>query len=246
MMKMEIKGKRTLITGASKGIGRAIAKLLAGEGASLFITARDEKSLSGLKAELENAGAKVGYLSADLTSEGQLDSMFSSAVEFLGGIDIFINNAGIGIKGNVAEIEVSDWEKMYDLNLGAAFLLSRLAAREMIRQQSGYIINIGSGASQTPIAGYAGYCATKYGLLGLSESLGLELREHNIKVSILLPGSTATYFGGGSPDDKIAAKPGILRPEDVANSVLYLLKQSNLAWTSIMNLRPLNLQKGQP
>ncbi len=243
---MEINGKRTIITGASKGIGRAIAKALASEGADLFLTSRDEKLLSALKTELEPTESKVGFRAADLASEKQLNMLFSSAIDFLGGIDILINNAGIGIQGNVIDIEIADWEKMYDVNLGAVFLLSRLAAKEMVKQQSGYIINIGSGASQTPIAGFAGYCATKYGLLGFSESLGLELREHNIKVSIILPGSTATYFAGGAPHDKIAAKPGILRPEDIAGSVLYLLNQGGIAWTSILNLRPLNLKKCQP
>jgi len=176
--------------------------------------------------------------------------LFADAVKFLEGINILINNSGIGIKGNVTDIELSDWEEMYSVNLKAAFMLSQLAAREMIKKQSGHIINIGSGASQTPIAGFAGYCASKYaskyGLLGFSESLGLELREHNVKVSIILPGSTATHFGGVAPENKIAAKPGILRPEDVADSVLYLLKQSDVAWTSVMNLRPLNLKKGSP
>jgi len=132
---------------------------------------------------------------------------------------------------------------MFAVNLKAPFLLTKLAAPLMIAQKSGFIINIGSGASQTPIANYAAYCATKYGLLGFSESLALELREYNIKVSIILPGSTATYFSGGTPEERLSTKPGILRPEDIADSVLYLLKQSPQAWTSVMNLRPLNLNK---
>jgi 3-oxoacyl-[acyl-carrier protein] reductase len=241
---MNLKGKKALITGASRGIGRAIAVALASEGANLFVTARDEEQLKQLKEDLSKSNSDTGYGVADLTSEEDVDSMFAQGIEFLNGIDILINNAGIGIKGNVSDIEVADWEKMFAINLKAAFMLSRLAAREMIRRRSGYIINIGSGASQTPIAGFAGYCATKHGLLGFSESLGLELRDHNIKVSILLPGSTATHFAGGDPAKKIAAKPGILRPEDVANSLLYLLKQSDNAWTSVMNLRPLNIKKG--
>jgi 3-oxoacyl-[acyl-carrier protein] reductase len=243
---MDLNGKKALITGASRGIGKAIAVALASEGVNLFVTARDEERLKQLKEDLSNSNNDIGYGVADLTSENDIDGMFALGIEFLNGIDILINNAGIGIKGNVAEIEVSDWEKMYAVNLRAAFMLSRLAAREMIKNRSGFIINIGSGASQTPIAGFAGYCATKYGLLGFSESLGLELRDHNIKVSILLPGSTATHFGGGNPEKRIAAKPGILRPEDVANSVVYLLKQSDNAWTSVMNLRPLNIKKGSP
>lgn len=243
---MDLNGKKALITGASRGIGKAIAVALASEGVNLFVTARDEERLKQLKEDLSKSKNDIGYGVADLTSENDIDGMFSLGIEFLNGIDILINNAGIGIKGNVAEIEVSNWEEMYAVNLRAAFMLSRLAAREMIKNRSGFIINIGSGASQTPIAGFAGYCATKYGLLGFSESLGLELRDHNIKVSILLPGSTATHFGGGNPEKRIATKPGILRPEDVANSVIYLLKQSDNAWTSVMNLRPLNIKKGSP
>lgn len=240
---MDLKNKKALITGASRGMGAAIAERLASKGIKIFLTARDETSLKRLTSNLSGNGADIDFAHADLADDSQLDRMFAGGLEFLGGIDILINNAGIGINGNVAGMEVADWDRMYAVNLRAAFLLSRLAAREMMRQKSGYIINIGSGASQTPIAGYAGYCATKYGLLGFSESLGLELREQNIKVSIILPGSTATHFGGGSPQDKMTLKPGILRPEDVADSVLYLLKQTDIAWTSVMNLRPLNLKK---
>ncbi len=242
---MNLKNKRALITGASKGMGAAIAEGLASEGIKIFLTARDEEFLKRLTSNLSQKGADVDFAPADLADDLQLEKMFAGGLEFLGGIDILINNAGIGVKGSVASMDIADWDRMFAVNLRAAFLLSKLAAREMLQQKSGYIINIGSGASQTPIAGYAGYCATKYGLLGFSESLGLELREHNIKVSIIMPGSTATYFGGGSPDDKTVSKPGILRPKDVADSVLYLLKQSDIAWTSVMNLRPLNLKKTQ-
>jgi 3-oxoacyl-[acyl-carrier protein] reductase len=242
---VDLENKRALITGASRGMGAAIAERLASEGARVFLTARDERLLEKLISDLSAIGADVDFAPADLRDDLQLERVFARGIEFLGGIDVLVNNAGIGIKGNVASMDVADWDRMFAINLRAAFLLSRLATGEMMRQKSGYIINIGSGASQTPIAGYAGYCASKYGLLGFSESLGLELREHNIKVSIILPGSTATYFGGSSPDDKIMSKPGILRPKDVADSVLYLLKQSDIAWTSVMNLRPLNLKRAQ-
>ena len=240
---MELKGKRAIITGASRGIGYAISRALAAEGVDIFVTARGDEPLNELMNELAGSGVRIGKAAADLSRENDIDRLFSAALKFLDGIDILINNAGIGIKGNVAEIEVEDWEKMYRVNLRAPFLLARLAAREMMKSRSGYIINIGSGASQTPIAGFAGYSASKHGLLGFSESLGLELREHNIKVSIILPGSTATHFGGGNPESRIAAKPGILRPEDIADSVLYILKQRDNAWTSVMNLRPLNVNR---
>jgi 3-oxoacyl-[acyl-carrier protein] reductase len=240
---MILKGKKAIITGASRGIGLAIAKNLAEQGVDLYVTARDNDLLKKARNELSRFEINVGYISADLSDQEDIKKVFNSAIEFLGGLDILINNAGLGVKGDLIEQKPEDWNLMFDLNVRAVFLLSQMAAKVMVKQKSGYIINIGSGASNTPIASYSGYCATKYALLGFSESIGLELRNHNVKVSIVLPGSTATYFGGGEPSDRIAAKPGILRYDDVANSVLYLLKQSDIAWTSIVNLRPLNPDK---
>ena len=240
---MELLGKRALVTGASRGIGLAIAKALATQGVKVFITARDETSLTGAAESLRGSGFEIGLGSADLADSAQTESIFSNATEYLGGIDILINNAGLGIQSPAVDLPLESWERMFAVNLKAPFILSRLAARMMIQQKSGHIINIGSGASQTPIANYAAYCATKHGLLGFSESLALELRQFNIKVSIVLPGSTATFFGGGTPESRLAAKPGILWPEDIADSVLYLLRQRQQAWTSIVNLRPLNPDK---
>ncbi|MEE9554932.1 MAG: SDR family oxidoreductase, partial [candidate division Zixibacteria bacterium] len=187
---MDLENKRIIITGASKGIGRAIAESLAAFGAKLFLTARDQDQLESLKAELISRGCDLDFAVADLRDADQVSSMFQSAIEFLGGIDVLINNAGLGIKADVADMSLADWDRTMQVNLRAVFLLSQLASKKMIAQRSGYIINIGSGASQTPISGFASYCASKYGLLGFSESLGLELRGHNIKVSIILPGST--------------------------------------------------------
>jgi 3-oxoacyl-[acyl-carrier protein] reductase len=213
---------------------------LANEGLKIFLTARNEPALQKAKDDLEGRGASVGFAIADLSDLDQIDKMFESAMRFLGGIDILVNNAGLGIKAPVINLFPQDLETMYAVNLRAPFILSKLAVKRMIAQGSGHIINIGSGASQTPIAELAGYCATKFGLLGFSESMALEVRKHGVKVSIIMPGTTATHFGGGDPQSKLASRPGILRPGDVANAVLYLLKQRPEAWTSLMNLRPLN------
>lgn len=237
---MELTGKRALVTGASRGIGLAVAKALANRGARVFITARDEKSLA---ETAKTGGLEIGYESADLAVADEIKSIFARAIKFLGGIDILVNNAGVGIYSPFVDLPEDSQEQMIAINLRAPMLLSRLAAKEMKAQKHGYIINIGSGASQSPTANYAVYCATKYGLLGFSESLALELRDDNIKVSIILPGSTATYFGGGTPEGRLAAKPGILRPEDVADTVIYLLGQKPQAWTSVVNLRPLHPEK---
>jgi len=241
---MDLRNKRALITGSSRGIGRAVAEALARQGARLFLTARDQSQLQDIKSELGSSGCAIDCARADLVDDHRVEEIFERAMSFLGGIDILVNNAGLGIRGEVVNMSLDDWDRTMAVNLRAPFLLSKLAAARMTPQKSGWIINIGSGASQTPIAGFAGYCASKYGLLGFSESLALELREHNIRVSIILPGTTATYFAGGDPARKIESQPGILRPSDVADSVLYLLKQSGAAWTSVMNLRPLNPRRG--
>jgi 3-oxoacyl-[acyl-carrier protein] reductase len=243
MAAVNLKGKRALVTGASRGIGMAITEALTAEGIKTFITARDEKALASMTLRLQREGKDIGCYPADLADSAHLENMFNKAIGFLDGIDILVNNAGFGIKIPAVDLPLDSYDEMLAINLRAPFLLSKLAAPLMIAQKSGYIINIGSGASQTPIANYAAYCATKHGLLGFSESLALELREYNVKVSIILPGSTATYFGGGTPESKLSSKPGILIPEDVAESVLFLLRQRPQAWTSILNLRPLNLDK---
>ncbi len=237
---MELSGKKALVTGSSIGMGLAIAEALAGEGIRVFLTARSESALQKAKNDLESKGASVGFAAADLADVDQIGKMFESAISFLGGIDILVNNAGLGIKAPVINLSAEDWETMYTVNLRAPFILSKLAAGKMIEQGSGHIINIGSGASQTPIAEFAGYCATKFGLLGFSESMALEVRKFGVKVSIIMPGTTATHFGGGDPQSKLASKPGILRPADVAEAVVFLLKQRPGAWTSTMNIRPLN------
>jgi 3-oxoacyl-[acyl-carrier protein] reductase len=240
---MGLDGKRALVTGASRGIGKAIAESLTSNGVKTFITARNKTELVAVVSEIRANGGDIDFFSADLSNSGEIETMFAKATGFLGGIDILINNAGIGVHGPALNLSPASWDEMFAINLKAPFLLTKLAAPLMIAQKSGFIINIGSGASQTPIANYAAYCATKYGLMGFSESLALELREYNIKVSIILPGSTATYFSGGTPEERLSTKPGILRADDIADSVLYLLKQSPQAWTSVMNLRPLNLNK---
>lgn len=237
---MSLSGKRALVTGASRGIGRAIAQAFAKAGMRLFLVARDEKDLAKLKAELSEKGTPVDFAAADLSNPILAEEAFEKAIGFLGGIDVLVNNAGANAAGPVADLSLSNWDMIQAVNLRAPYLLSKLAAGRMISQGSGHIINIGSGASQTSIAGNAAYCASKYGLLGFSESLALELRQYGIKVSIILPGTTATYFGGSEPDKKLKSQPGILRPEDVADSVMYLLRQGPGAWTSVMNLRPLN------
>jgi 3-oxoacyl-[acyl-carrier protein] reductase len=231
--------KRALVTGATGGIGRAIVAAFYDAGIRVIASGQNPDRLGELKKQFPEIITEP----ADFTKTDEVSDLAINSLKHFSGLDILINNAGIGISGNVVEMETRDFEAMLDINLKTPFILSKIIGKSMAESGFGYIINIGSGASYTPIAGMAGYCASKYGLLGFSESLALELRDFGVKVSIIMPGSTATGFGGGDPENRLKNKPGILLPADIANSVMYLLGQPERAWSSQLNLRPLNPNK---
>lgn len=236
-----LSNKRALVTGATGGMGKAIVKSFIETGIRVVASGPNTRRLDELQQEFP----QVMIEKADFKDSDEVFQLAENSLKHFGGLDILVNNAGIGITKNVVNLELSEYEAMMNINLRSAFILSKIIGRAMASQGSGYIINIGSGASTTPIAGMAAYCASKYGLLGFSESLGLELRVYRVKVSIVMPGSTATRFGGGDPQKRMSSKPGILLAKDVADTVMYLLSQAKRAWSSQVNLRPLDLNKPQ-
>jgi len=229
-------GKRILVTGATAGIGKAIVERSVAEEMRVIASGRNQTRLEELRAQFPD----LSVIKADLSQGNEAVDLANRAIECYNGIDVLINNAGLGIKGNVTELSSGDLDTVLNVNLKAPFILSKIVGKSMSARGDGYIINIGSGASTTPIAGYASYCASKYGLLGFSESLALEMRNSGVEVSIVMPGSTATSFGGSNKDQRLNAKPGILHAEDVVDAVFFLLNQPKHAWTSQMNLRPLD------
>jgi 3-oxoacyl-[acyl-carrier protein] reductase len=234
-----LEGKKALVTGASGGIGQAIVKHLAAHGVKIIAHGRNKSRLDALVKQHPD----IVPMTADFNEPSEVENLANEALNRFGGLDILINNAGIGIHKNVVGLSVSEFDEIMDVNLRAVFILSKIIGQVMVKQGDGYIINIGSGASKTPIAGLATYCASKHALLGFSESLALEMRKHGVKVSILMPGTTATGFGENDAVARLKAKPGILLPEDVAQAVMVLLSQPRRAWTSKMNLRPLDPNK---
>jgi 3-oxoacyl-[acyl-carrier protein] reductase len=235
----KLRGKRALITGATGGIGRAIVAAFVETGIKAVASGQNSQKLAELKKQYPD----IVVEQADFGDVDNIANLAHAALKHYGGLDILVNNAGIGISGNVIDMQLRDFESMLNINLKAPFILSKIIGKSMAEAGSSFIINIGSGASYTPIAGMAGYCASKYGLLGFSESLALELRDFGVKVSSIMPGSTATGFGGGDSARRLKDKPGILLPSDIAESVMYLLGQSERAWSSQVNLRPLNPNK---
>jgi 3-oxoacyl-[acyl-carrier protein] reductase len=229
-----LEGKVALITGASRGIGLAIARNLARLGASLALCARDAGRLERVRGEFQSRGHAVFAVAADLSQVSKLASLVEQIEQSLGAIEILVNNAGIGYFGPTHEASESDWDTVLDTNLKAVFLLSKAVAAGMIRKKSGHIINVASLAGKSAFAGGGIYCASKWGLLGLTGCMAEDLRPHGIRVSAVCPGSVATDFSPHSGKD--ASK--MLRPEDVAHAVEMIVTQAPESFISEILLRP--------
>lgn len=227
-------GRVALVTGGSRGIGRAIALELAGLGAAVAICGRDRKALEATAAELRERSARVLAHAADVTRAADINSLVSKAESSLGLISILVNNAGVGLFGPVQDKSEADWDLVLDTNLKSAFLVSRAVIPSMMRQGFGDIVSISSLAGKNTFAGGSLYCASKWGMLGLSGCMAEDLRDHGIRVSAICPGSVATEFGRGGKD---AAKT--LHPADVARAVAMVLTQRRQSFVSQVELRPL-------
>ncbi|HXU48652.1 MAG TPA: SDR family NAD(P)-dependent oxidoreductase [Candidatus Binatia bacterium] len=226
-------GKVALITGANRGIGLAIAHRLGALGASLSISARDRNRLEAVARELQSS-TKVAAIPADLTRTDEVAALVSKTEQALGPVDILVNNAGVGTFSPIQDASESDWDTMLDTNLKAVFLLMKAVAPGMIRRRSGHIVNIASLAGKNAIPGGAIYCASKWGLLGLTRSAAEDLRAHGIRVSAICPGSVATDFSPHGKKDP--AK--MLQPEDVAHALETLVTQAPQSFISEIDLRP--------
>ena len=178
-----VQGKVALITGASRGIGLAIAGSLAGLGAKVALCARDPKRLETAAAALKQAGASVVAIPADVRRADEIALLLRATEQSLGPIEILVNNAGIGYFAPVQEASEADWDSVLDTNLKAVFLLSSAVAPGMIERRVGHIINIGSLSGKSAFAGGAIYCASKWGLLGLTQCMAEDLRSYGVRVS---------------------------------------------------------------
>lgn len=230
-----LSGSLALVTGGSRGIGRAVAQRLATLGAAVAICGRDRKALENSAASLEKLGARTFSCLTDVTNAGQVSELVAKTEDTLGPITILVNNAGIGLFGPAHEKSVEDWDRVLDSNLKSVFLVSKAVVPSMIRRRSGDIINISSLAGKNTFAGGGIYCASKWGLMGLSGCMMEDLRQHGIRVSVICPGSVATEFSGSRPKDPSKA----LSPEDVAHAVEAIVTQRPGSFLSEVQLRPL-------
>jgi NAD(P)-dependent dehydrogenase (short-subunit alcohol dehydrogenase family) len=214
-----LEGRVAVVTGASSGIGEACALAFAAKGAKVVLAARRLDRLEKLVATLEDQGADALAVATDVTDEDAVEALFEDAVERFDTVDVVINNAGVADSTPVEEMPLELWERVIGTNLTSAFLCSRAAFRIMKRQQRGRIVNIGSISARVPRAHSPAYTASKWGLDGLTRSLAVDGREHNIAVSIFHPGIVATEIAPGAvklPQDLSAD------PRDIADIIVHM------------------------
>ncbi len=233
-----MKGKSALITGGTRGIGKAIALRLLEEGVRVAFCGTTEAGVAAAEAELSRLGEAFGVV-ADVSKRDQVKRLVASANERFGGVDILINNAGVGTFRPVAELEPDDFDRMIALNLSGVYYCCHEVLPIYQQRGGGDIINISSLAGKNPFAGGAGYNASKFGLNGFSEAMMLDHRTQGVRVSYIMPGSVATEFGGhpesAGANGKDAWK---IAPEDVADVVVMLLRMPRRTTVSRVEIRP--------
>ena len=229
-----LSGQVALVTGSSRGIGLAIARRLGRLGAAVSLCARHREPLEAARQSLAGEAIKAVAIVADVTRADDVAALVEATRRELGEIDILVNNAGIGWFGPLHEATEADWDGVLDTNLKAPFLLMREVAPGMIRRRTGHIIQIASLAGKNAFAGGGVYCASKWGLLGMTHSAAEDLRRFGIRASVVCPGSVLTEFSPHTGKDP----EKMLRPEDVAHAVEMLLLQSPQSFISEVLLRP--------
>lgn len=232
---MRLKDSVAFITGAGRGIGRAIALSLSAEGALVVLNSRSEGELKAVEAEISGRGGRAEIAPADITDDAAVQAVFKNVLARHGKIDILINNAGKGAFAPIRNLSMNDFDDMWKLNVRAVMQCTKLVLPAMEKQKRGIIVNISSLAGKNAFLGGGGYAPTKWALLGFSRCLMLEEREHNIRVVTISPGSVNTSF---SPVRDPAKAERILSPEDVADTVLLAVTMPERAMVSEIDLRP--------
>ncbi len=233
---MDYEGKNAIVTGGTRGIGRAIAGALLREGMNVCVSARTPEDVEQAVGELGDAGdANVTGVVCDVRVHEEVRAMFEHADEELGGVDVLVNNAGVGLFKTVEETDPEEFRAVLETNLFGVFYCCREAVPRMRARGGGYVINVSSLAGANPHPRMAAYNASKFGLNGFSEAFMQEVRHDRIKVSYVMPGSVNTEFGGDTVSDERAWQ---LQPEDIARVVTGLLRHDERSLPSRVEIRP--------
>ena len=241
MTDVQLESRVAVVTGASRGIGLAIATELASQGLNVMMSGRSTDLLSSVAQQIattvrsEKQSGRIESYTADVRDPVQMEDLMAKTVDTFGRLDILINNAGVGHFQELAELSVEDWNKVIETNLSGVFFACRAAIPLLKVGRGGWIINISSLAGSHPFTGGAAYCASKAGLDSVSQVLMQELRYDNIRVSCVVPGSVDTRFSG---NDKISSVTRKLDPRDVAQVIVDLLGHEPRSLPSRVEIRP--------
>ena len=226
---MDLSGKVAIVTGASKGIGRATVEALLARGAAVAGWARS--------APDNLAHDRFQFIECDVRDEHSITEAFTNTQRELGpDIHVLVNNAGLGIMGEVDGFKTEDWKTMFDTNVLGTFLCTRAVLPQMKQQQQGHIVNVASLAGTTGTAGMAGYCATKFAVRGFSDSLFKEVRPAGIRVTCIMPGSVETNFNGKEPG--ATPDPHKMTAKSIAEAIVHAIEAPDTTMISEMQLRP--------
>jgi NAD(P)-dependent dehydrogenase (short-subunit alcohol dehydrogenase family) len=236
---MDLNEASALVTGAGRGIGRAVALALGRKGVSVTAVSRTAADLDSLLDEIEVSGGRGLAFAGDVRDASVTEGAVTAAVDRFGGLQILVNNAGVGVFANVEDTSDEDWERVIGTNLTAVFRLTR-AALPHLTHRGGHVFMISSLAGVNPIAGMAAYCASKAALDHFSASLMLEVRQRGVKVTTIAPGSVDTSFAGVPP---AADTSWMLTAEDIAATVIDLLETRDAAHLSRLEMRPARPRK---
>ena len=229
-------GKVAVITGGNRGIGRGIAEALAQEGYTVALTSRDAATAQQAAAEIGHGARGYG---CDVRRHEQVAALFAAVEKDLGGVDVLVNNAGVGLFAPIVEMPIEDWHTVIETNVNGVFYCTREAIPRMAKRGGGYIFNVSSLAGRNAFPSAGAYCASKHAVNGFSEVLFQEVRELGIRVTYLMPGSVATDFGSGSA----AKNDWALQAADVGEMVVDLLRTNPRAMHSRVEMRPARPQK---
>jgi 3-oxoacyl-[acyl-carrier protein] reductase len=231
---IDLTGKVAVVTGATRGIGRAIAERLAAHGCNVVIAARHEKACREVAdAITANGKGKAAGVAADVQKNGDCERVIQAAITSFGGLHILVNNAGIGGFSPVETMDVAQWDRVIATNLNSLFYCTH-AALPHLKKQGGWVINIGSLAGKNAFPGGAAYNASKFGLIGFSEALMQEVRHDDVRVSYIMPGSVATDFEGWENH----TADWMIQPQDIAQIVIDLLAMPARTLPSRVEVRP--------
>ncbi len=226
---MKLKNRIAIITGGGRGIGRATALALAKEGADIVLAARTEDEITAVADEVKQLGRRALPIKTDVQQKTEVDAMVTQTLDTFGRVDILVNNAGVAIHNPIPKIREEDWDLTMAVNLKGVFLCTQAVFSHMCEQKYGHIINVSSVSGKFGHVNGGSYCASKFAVVGFTETTNNEGRPHGVKASVVCPGPVDTKMRRDNhPDDVIG---NLTLPEDVADLILFLVSQSPRAHT---------------